>query len=158
MEPITTTVVAAIVAGAVAGAKNVATSAISDAYAALKTLITKKYESANPAVVAVEAAVEAKPDSNHERVALAGKLESLGAGRDAELNAMAQRLLNAIEELRGNERAETLFDFDRVRILTRGVELTDIEALGGVFRARDAEITDGFKATGIRQVGRSKKN
>lgn len=153
MEPITTTIVAALVAGAVAATKDVATSAIKDAYQELKRLITDKYESAKEAV----AAVETKPESASERAVLAKRLESAGAAGDAELKASAQALLDAVEQLRGAEAAAPLFDFYRLRV-ARNLELSDIDALGTVFKARDAEIQRDFKATGIRQPGRSKKN
>jgi hypothetical protein len=153
MEPITTTVVAAFVAGAVAAAKDVSTSAIKDAYQGLKRLITDRYSSAKEAI----AGVEAKPDSDQHRVELAKRLESGGGARDVDLKTAAQTLLDAVEELRGVESAAPLFDFDRLRV-ARNLELSDIEALGPVFKARDAEIQGDFKASGIRQTGRSKKN
>jgi hypothetical protein len=153
MESITTTIVAALVAGAVAAAKDVATSAIIDAYQGLKRLITVRYSGASEAI----AAVEARPDSDEERVALAKRLESVGVAGDADLKAAAQVLLDAVEELREVGAAAPLFDFDRLRVV-RNVELSDIEALGPVFKARDAEIDGDFKVSGVRQVGRSKKN
>lgn len=153
MEPITTTIVAALIAGAVAATKDVATSAIKDAYQGLKRLLTDKYEGAKDAV----AAVEANPDSDTERKALAKHLESVGATADDDMRVAAQALLDAVQELRGVEAAAPLFDFDRLRV-ARNLELTDIEALGAVFNGRDVEIQGDFKASGIRQTGQSKKN
>jgi len=43
MEPVTATIVAALVAGAVAATKDVAAQAIKDTYNGLKSLIVKKF-------------------------------------------------------------------------------------------------------------------
>ena len=153
MEPITTTIVAALVAGAVAATKEVATSAIKDAYHGLKRLVTDWYKGVKDAV----AAVEADPDSDSERTVLAKRLESTGAVADEDLKVAAQALLDAVQELRGVEAAAALFDFDRLRV-ARNLELSDIEALGTVFKGRDVEVQGDFKASGIRQTGQSKKN
>ena len=152
MEPITTTIVAAIASGALAGTTNVATEAIKDAYQGLKHLITSRYKSAATSV----AKVEAQPDSSTEHASLAKQLESAGAGTDKELSAAAQALLDAIDKLRGVEAAAPLFDFDRLRV-ARNLELNDISALGTVFRGRDVEVSGDFKASGIHQTAPSKK-
>ena len=77
MEPITATIVAALLAGATAAAKDVATAAIKDAYAGLKRLIKDRYERAAPFVEAVEADPTAKP----EQQVLAQQLSRADANR-----------------------------------------------------------------------------
>jgi hypothetical protein len=146
MDPITVTIVSALAAGAAAVAKDVATSAIKDAYTGLKQLITDRYQRAAP----FADAVEADPASKPEQTVLAKRLDQVGAARDDELKAAAQALLDAVAELRTNPEAAALFDFG-VLHRARNVELEDIEALGTVFRAQEATLEGDFKAKGIRQ-------
>jgi hypothetical protein len=146
MEPITVTVVSALVAGAAAAAGEVATAAIKDAYAGLKALITDRYEKAAPFVEAVEA----DPASQPEQTVLGKQLEQVGAAEDDQLKTAAQALLDAVEKLKTNPDAAALFDFG-VLHRARNVELEDIETVGTVFRAREATLEGDFKAKGIRQ-------
>ena len=155
MEPITTTIIAALVAGAIAGAKDVATSTVKDSYKWLKGLIAKK----EPGSAAAVAALEAKPDSRAEMETLAKQLASSPVANDSEIAKAAQALLDAIDELRSKPEAAPLFDFERLRVF-RDFEATDIDAIGTVVRARDVEIGGGFKLSGIRQQppGGAQKN
>jgi hypothetical protein len=146
MDPITVTIVSAVAAGAAAGASEVATSAIKDAYAGLKRLIADGYRNVAPFVDAVEADPASKP----EQTVLAKQLDQAGAAKDDGLKAAAQTLLDAIEKLRTKPEAAALFDFG-VLHRARNVELQDIEALGTVFRAREATLEGDFKAKSIRQ-------
>jgi hypothetical protein len=156
MDPITVTIVSAIAAGATAGASEVATSAIKDAYTGLKRLIVDGYRNVAPFVDAVEADPASKP----EQTVLAKQLDQAGAAKDDELKAAAQVLLDAVDELRAKPGATVLFDFG-VLHRARNVELEDIEALGPIFRAREATLEGDFKAKGIRQKpagGSAEKN
>jgi hypothetical protein len=67
MEPVITTIVAALVAGATAATKDVATQAIKDAYHGLKGLVTGKYAGTNDAVEAIDD----EPESDLDRQVLA---------------------------------------------------------------------------------------
>ncbi len=62
MDPITISIVTALAAGAVAGAKDIATSAVKDAYTGLKQVIHDRYRKAAPFVEAVEANPTSKPE------------------------------------------------------------------------------------------------
>ena len=156
MDPVTATIVAALVAGAAAAAKDVASAAIKDAYAGLKRLISDRYQKAGPFVEAVEV----DPSSEPEQQVLAKQLDQQGAGADADLKNLAEQLLAAIEHLREEPQATALFDFERLRA-ARNFELEDIQSIGTVLRAKDATIEGDFKAKGIRQTlpgGGAKKN
>jgi hypothetical protein len=146
MDPVTITIVAALTAGAAAGITKVTTRAIEDAYAGLRRLINDRYHKAMPFVEAVEA----DSASDAEQTVLAKQLEHVGAAKDEELKAAAQALLDAVAELRTKPEAAALFDFG-VLHRARNVELEDIEALGTVFRAREATLRGDFRAKGIRQ-------
>jgi hypothetical protein len=156
MDPVTVTIVSAVAAGAAAGASEVATSAIKDAYTGLKRLIADDYRNVAPFVEAVEADPASKP----EQAVLAKQLDQAGAAKDDELQAAAQALLDAVAELRTKPDAAALFDFG-VLHRARNVELEDIEALGTVFRAREATLEGDFKAKDIRHKpsgGNAEKN
>src|SRR5271155_3935846 len=61
-ELIANAIIAAVTAGATTGATDTAKKAVGDAYSGLKSLLIKKFGSANPTVKAVES-LEAEPDS-----------------------------------------------------------------------------------------------
>jgi hypothetical protein len=156
MEPVITTIVAALVAGATAATKDVATQAIKDAYQGLKGLVTGKYAGTNDAVEAIDD----EPESDLDRQVLAKRLDRAGAANDAELKTAAQALLDAVGELREVEGAAPLFDFDRLRV-ARDVKLSDLEALGAVFRGKNVKVGRDFKVSGVRQKtsgGKKRKN
>jgi hypothetical protein len=146
MDPVTVTIVSALAAGAAAGATDVATNAIKDAYAGLKSLIVGRYGETSEAVDLVTA----NPASKARQAVLAEELEKTGAVGDGELKEAAQALLDAVSELRAKPGTDTVFDFD-VLHRARNVELEDIDAAGTVFRAREATLEGDFKAKGIRQ-------
>jgi len=146
MEPVTTTIIAAIVAGATAAAKDVATSAIKDAYAGLKRLIKDRYEKVAPFVEAVES----DPASEPEQQVLAKKLDQTKAAADDDIKDYAQRLLKAVEGLREDPKATALFDFEVLRA-AGNFELEDVDSVGTVLRAKQATFEKDFKAKGIHQ-------
>lgn len=156
MDPVTVTIVVALAAGAAAAAKDVASSAIKDAYAGLRRLIVDRYARAVP----FAEAVEEDPTSESEQAVLAKQLEKGGASSDEELKSAAQTLLDAIKELREDPRAAALFDFDKLEA-AKTFQLKDIEAIGTVLRARHATFQGDFIAEGIRQKpngGRGEKH
>jgi dihydroxyacetone kinase DhaKLM complex PTS-EIIA-like component DhaM len=148
MEPVTATIIAALVAGATAAAKDVATNAVKDAYSALKRLISDRYAKAGPFVDAVTAYPSSKP----EQQVLAKQLENAGAAKDEDLKTGAQQLLDALQKLNQEPKAAALFDFGGL-LKARNFELTDIEAIGPILRVKgDATFEGDFEASGIRQA------
>ena len=145
-EPVTTTIVAALVAGAAAGTTAVTTQAVIDGYAALKSLISRKFSAVDVA------ALEKKPDSEARQHVLAEELEEAGAARDEELKVKAVALLTAIEELQTKPEASALFDFAKLRAM-KNFEISNIRAIGAVLRAHEAIFEGDFKASNIDQTG-----
>ena len=148
LEPITTTIVAALVAGAEAGATVVATQAITDSYNALKAAIAGKFSAID--IVAFEK----KPNSEARQEVLAEELEEAGADKDEELKAKAVALIDAVEDLRSHPKAAALFDFGKLRA-AKNFELTDIKTISTVLRADEAIFEGDFKASNIEQTGGS---
>ena len=93
MEPLLTTILAALVAGAVAKAKDVASKAVSDAYEGLKSLLIRKLGKSG----AVQS-VEDQPDSEPAGAALTEALANKGLAEDAALSELAQSLKQALAE------------------------------------------------------------
>ncbi|MEU6187757.1 hypothetical protein [Nocardia sp. NPDC047038] len=88
MDP-ATIVATAVAVGAAAGLTDTAKQSVTDAYAALKGLLTRRYRDVDLAQV------EADPDAAAEREALAGALEAYGAADDHELLTTATELISA---------------------------------------------------------------
>ena len=93
MDPLTI-IVTAVVTGAALSLKDVAGTAVKDAYTGLKTLIIRKYGNQGDTADALEK-VEAKPESEGRKLTLKEELESTDAAQDQELLDAAQKLLEA---------------------------------------------------------------
>ena len=93
MEPITTTILAALAAGAAAAAKDTASAAIKDGYQGLKKLIERRFAGQPTATMAL-AEHEKKPDT--WKKPLESALTELGADKDEEIIRRAMELLKAV--------------------------------------------------------------
>ena len=89
MDPITL-IVTALAAGAASGITDTASSAVKDAYAALKALVTGRVRGRPAAELALSRHEEAP---EQWRAALESELSAVGLDRDLELLAAAQKLL-----------------------------------------------------------------
>jgi hypothetical protein len=145
MDPILVTIVTALSAGALAAAKDVATSAVKDAYSGLKKLIVDRFQKAAPFVEAVES----DPTSEPEQKVLAKHLGAPGVDLQ-EVNNRAVALLDAIQQLEKDPRARAVFDFGKLRA-ARNFELDDIEFSDTLLHAEEANFEGDFKATHLRQ-------
>ncbi len=96
MDPITTAIVAALSAGAISGLTETSKTAITDAYARLKTLLTKKFGGESDVVHAVNE-VEAKPDSAGRKATLQEEIAAVKADQDQEVLHAAQALLQLLQ-------------------------------------------------------------
>ena len=83
MDPITSAIVAALAAGAVSGLTQTSTTAITDAYQALKGLLAKKFGTGSQVAQAVDH-LEAKPNSPARQGGLAEEIIAVQAERDSE--------------------------------------------------------------------------
>ena len=89
MHPIT----AAVATGAAAARARARTHAVKDTYAVLKWVLRARF----PKLEVRVQALEARPASKNKQASLAKELEDSGAGQDADLLALANVLLDAIE-------------------------------------------------------------
>jgi hypothetical protein len=96
MEPVTTMILTALVAGAVAATKDVAAQAIKDAYEGLKKLVVRRLGKKADVEGAMEG-VEKRPDSEARKAVLAEELETTKAAEDAEIVDKAKALLALLE-------------------------------------------------------------
>lgn len=102
MEPITTTLLAALIAGAAAAATEVTGQAIKDAYTSLKTLVVAKLDGQGDVKNAIHQ-VENKPDSLGRQDVLKEELESAvkanpATADDPALMAKAQELIALLRQ------------------------------------------------------------
>lgn len=93
MDPVSL-IVAALAAGALAGAQNTATEAVKDAYAGLKALVRRAFAK-QPAGEVVLARHEEKPEQYEK--ALEAELIEADAGRDESVVAAAERLMALLD-------------------------------------------------------------
>ena len=100
MDPITAAIVAALSAGAISGLTETSKTAITDAYARLKTLLSKKFGGESEVVHAVDA-VEAKPDSAGRKATLQEEVAAAKADQDQEVLHAAQTLLQLLQASEG---------------------------------------------------------
>jgi hypothetical protein len=102
-EIVTNAIVAALSAGAVAGATDTAKSAIADAYQGLKSLIKNKFGHDSDVAEAIDK-LEVKPDSDGKKKVLAEELNAVNSASESELVSAAQTLLELIRALPQGER------------------------------------------------------
>jgi hypothetical protein len=135
MDPVSI-VVAALAAGAVAGVKDTAATAVKDAYNALKGVFSRRYSGVSTS------GVEFKPGSKTQQGALEESLTDAGAGTDSELLSAAQALLEAIKA------------HDPGAAATVGVDLSRIEAESiNISRVRAGEGSTGVRASDVKAAG-----
>lgn len=133
MDPVTL-IVAALAAGAAAGLQKTVSSAIGDAYAAVKGLIGRRY-----ARVSLEE-LERKPASEAKRASVAEDLTDAGAAKDDELLQLAHRL-NAAVQADAPQTGAAI-----------GIDLKDVEAQF-VRTGRISSTGTGFRGERIRLEG-----
>jgi uncharacterized sporulation protein YeaH/YhbH (DUF444 family) len=98
MEPITTAIISAITAGAVAGSKEIAKKALADGYAGIKALVSKKFGSNSEVMNAIQK-LEDKPESIGRRTTLEEELKEINATSDPELHSAAVSLLDLVRSM-----------------------------------------------------------
>jgi hypothetical protein len=98
MDPITSTIVAALVAGAAAGSTKVAETAIVDGYNTLKATLKKKFGHDSDLAEAVEK-LEQKPDSSGRQEVLQEEILIAQADQDPELQMLAEKLISALQTM-----------------------------------------------------------
>ncbi len=96
MDPVSV-ITGALLAGAAAGATDVTSQAIKDAYGKLKDLIVRKFGGKADVANAV-GQLEAKPDSKARQGMVQEEIEGSGAAEDEEIVAQAQALLDLLKQ------------------------------------------------------------
>jgi hypothetical protein len=97
MDPITTAIVGAVAAGALAGATDASQQAIVAAYTALKEHLARAFGPQSPITTAIEE-VEQAPDQDYPRQMLARRVTEAGAADNPELVAAANRVLALVQQ------------------------------------------------------------
>ncbi len=95
-------IIAALIAGATAAAKDTAGVAVKDAYNGLKELIKKKFGDKTDLVDAVDK-LEKKPDSEARKATVKEEVETAKVDGDPEILKLAQDLLNKLKEQPGGQ-------------------------------------------------------
>lgn len=90
MDPVSL-IVAALIAGAAAGAKDTAAAAVKDAYDSLKGLIRRRFRGRPDAAAELEQVERHAEDA--DQTSLRGHLQAAGADRDEEIIRAAQAVL-----------------------------------------------------------------
>ena len=103
MDPVTTAIVAALTAGAVAGLTDTAKTTITEAYQTLKDVLRKKFGKESNLVKSVEV-LEAKPASVVRQQALDEEIIDAKAHQDPDIVQAAQRVLHQIQAQPDGER------------------------------------------------------
>jgi hypothetical protein len=153
MEPILTTIISALIAGAMAKAKDVASKAVSDSYDALKALLIRKLGKSG----AVQS-VEDEPDSEPAGATLTEALSNKGLAEDAELAKLAESVKQALTEAKATavpgaadieiEKVQGRMNATVERLVASGrIRLGPVIAEGGDAAVRDLTAGTGEKKT-----------
>ncbi len=118
MDPITTTLVAALVAGAAAGSSEVAKRAIIDAYEGVKKMIANK-TGANSDLIEAVSGLEGKHDSPARQAVVTEEVVAADLNADADIMAAIDQLQDALTR-HGDERTQEVINSARVQQAMRG--------------------------------------
>jgi len=141
MDPVTI-VAAAVAAGAAAGVTDTAKAAVTDAYAALKNLITGKYRGVDLTQV------ENEPDSEAHRDSLATDLIAHGADDDDELLTAALHLVDMVQQDAPTVGSVIGVDLERVEAV--GLRIADVRSQSTGVRVRDGRFEGDIDIRNVR--------
>jgi hypothetical protein len=141
MDPVAL-IASAIALGASAGLQSAASSAIGDAYSALKRLIAQRYADVDISPV------EQRPDSAAKRVSLAEDLAVAGAASDEELLAAARHIIEQV----GSHvpHIAEVVGVDLERVSGAALRITDVESTGTGVRVRNSEFGGDIDISTVR--------
>jgi hypothetical protein len=145
MDPVSTMLISALVAGAINGLKKLGETAVGDAYSALKRILQASYASAAGLQNSV-AALEARPDSENRRGVVAEELSAAKALDDRDLIEAAEKVLAAAEK-----NPELAIGIDWQDVKTAQLRIGEIRARAGSigFRAARLEVSGMIDITKI---------
>jgi hypothetical protein len=137
MDPIATTIVSALVGGAIAALNGIASKAVRDAYDSLKALIAERYKRK-----ATIEAVEEDPTSETQQKAAAEALQKSGALSDEDVLKTAHALAIALTNLPSGQAAALGLDMERFKAAS--VQIRNVISTGTAVRLRDVEVKGDF--------------
>lgn len=144
MDPdVVTAVVGAIAAGALAGAKETATTAVQDAYAGLKGLLVRRQVDV--------AGLERRPESQAKQDSLwedLVELDGTPAALDDEVIVAAQRMIDVVAE--HDAAVADVVGVDLARVRAHFLRVHDVDSSGTGARLVDVDVTDGIDISGVR--------
>jgi len=133
-----------IVAALATGAAAVASSAVGDAYAAVKTLLRQRFDG-----VALET-LEQNPKSAPRQEVVKEDLDTSGAARDEEFLQLVQQLLGAIEKSGAGSGPVPAFDLEHVRAAELVIKRIVAEGPStAILRGHDVEVTGMFEVSDV---------
>jgi hypothetical protein len=141
VDPVTL-IVSALALGASAGLQSMASTAVSDAYSALKRIFDRRYGDIDVSPV------ERRPESAAKRDSVAEDLAAAGAGTDAELLAAARQLIEQVDSHVPDVARAIGVDLERVR--AAALRVTDVDSAGTGVRVRDSEFGGDIDISGVR--------
>lgn len=107
MDPITTAIIAALSAGAIAGLTDTAKAAISDGYNKLKDLLMKKHGASSEVMQAI-VQLEKKLESQGRKDMLAEEIAAVKAEQDDEVVAAAKQILILVKSQQVSQSTMTI--------------------------------------------------
>ena len=142
MEPVTTSIVTALVSGAVAGLKPTVSQAVKDSYEGLKALIKHKYSH-----VSIDQ-LEANPTSKARRAVVEEDLQKIEAEKDLEVLQQVKALLDALQSQPPEVMSAVGVDLEDIK----GASLTirDVTATGTAVKAKQVETSGDILIEGVR--------
>jgi hypothetical protein len=146
MDPVTL-IVAALAAGAAAGLKDTAASAIKDAYGALRGLLSRRYGKVNVDDL------ERKPESDAKRASVAEDLAAAGAGDDEELLDLARHLVAVVRE--NDPQAGSAVGIDLADVEAEFIRTGKIRSTGTGFRGTRITLQGGLEIGDVDAGGRT---
>ena len=102
MDPISTTIIAAVAAGAASGTKDIAKKGIVDAYQAIKKIIQSKFGVENKVSSAITN-LENDPESKGQQMVLTEQVVKAKAHQDADIVRIAEDLMKKIKQMPGED-------------------------------------------------------
>lgn len=107
MDPITSAIIAALVAGTTAGLADTAKKLIADLYNSIKEKIQQKHGKESKAVKAINE-LETEPDFVPYQAGLQQRINELKIDKDPELVSLAENLLSVIQQTENNTSLQTI--------------------------------------------------
>jgi hypothetical protein len=142
VDPVTL-IVTAVALGASAGLTDTATSAVKDAYAALKGLLARRSVDVS--------GVERRPGSTAQQTALHEDLADAGEPVDDELLAAARAVTDAVAE--HDTAAATAIGVDINDVRAAFIKIGTVTSTGDGVRIRGAHVSGGISVDDVRAGG-----